>query len=74
MVDKKSDAQRILDQIATSLGTTVSTLYYGRDSGSHWAQQVAELVRSFESIADADDRQACLDFVRSVAARRQQIS
>jgi hypothetical protein len=32
---------------------------------------VAELVRSFEAIVDADDRQACLDFVRSIAARKQ---
>ena len=74
MTDEKSDARRILDQIATSLGTSVSTLYYGTDMEPQRVQQVAELVRSFETIANADDRQACLDFVHSIAARQQQTS
>jgi hypothetical protein len=71
MADEKSGAQRILDRIALSLGTSVSTLYSSGGSEPQQAQQVAELVRSFEAIVDADDRQACLDFVRSIAAREQ---
>ncbi|TXM98477.1 MULTISPECIES: hypothetical protein [unclassified Methylobacterium] len=71
MADEKSGAQRILDRIAVSLGTSVSTLYSSSGSEPQQAQQVAELVRSFEAIVDADNRQACLDFVRSIAAREQ---
>ena len=71
LVDENSNAQRILDQIALSLGTSVSTLYSSSGSEPQRAQQVAELVRSFEAIVDADDRQVCLDFVRSIAAREQ---
>ena len=71
MADEKSGAQRILDRIALSLGTSVSTLYSSSGSEPERAQQVAELVRSFEAIVDTDNRQACLDFVRSIAAREQ---
>lgn len=70
MTDKKSDAQRVLERIAGALGTDVSDLYGGSGLDPQRAREVLELLRAFEGIDDPDDRRACLDFVRSVAARK----
>lgn len=70
MTDKKSDAQRVLQRVAEALGTDVSVLYGRNDPEPQRAQELSELIRAFEGIDDPDDRRACLDFVRSVAARK----
>lgn len=71
MTDKKSDAQRVLQRIAGALGTDVSDLYGRNDPELQRAQELSELIRAFEEIDDPDARRACLDIVRSVAARKQ---
>jgi hypothetical protein len=71
MADKKSDAQRVLQRIAGALGADVSDLYGSSDLELQRARDLSELIRTFEMIDDADDRRACLEFVRSIAARKQ---
>lgn len=71
MADQKSHAQRVLQRIARVLETDVSDLYNRSDFEHQRAQDLLELIRAFETIDESEDRRACLDFVRSIAARKQ---
>lgn len=72
MSDDRPRAQQILQRIATALGTDVTAFSAerGEKQGVH---ESLELLAAFESIVDVDDRRACLDFVRTVAARQRRI-
>lgn len=71
MADPKSHAQRVLQRIARTLRTDVSDFYDRSNFEPQRAHDLSELIRAFEMIDDAEDRRACLDFVRSIAARKQ---
>ena len=67
--DRESNSQT-LQRIADALGTDIAAFSDAR--GDPLAVRDAlELLAAFERIPEAKDRRACVDFVRTMAARRQ---
>lgn len=69
MTDDRIRSSRVLRRIAEALGADVAT-FSNQPENADAIQEALELLTAFERIVDRDDRRACLDFVRSVAARQ----
>ncbi|WP_426314172.1 hypothetical protein ACN9MF_24340 [Methylobacterium fujisawaense] len=70
MIEERAGSRKMLQRIAAALGDDVA-IFHDEPVNVSSVGEALELLTAFESVFDRDDRRACIDFVRSVAARQR---
>lgn len=73
MIEQRAGSRKTLQRIAAALGDDVA-IFYDEPANVSSVGEALELLTAFERVVDRDDRRACIDFVRSVAARQRNVS